>query len=255
VRPVIVNEPLARDLWPDADPIGQRVQFSGGDGTTWEQPREVVGVVRGVRQGLFDTAPVPQAFVPVADSPLDGETYFHLRIAPRGPSEATLLERVRQQLREADPGLAVISVTTLSDHRDASIYLGMARGSAEIFLWFGLAALGLATLGVYGVKSFLVAQRTGEIGIRVALGATRADILRLVLGEGMLWTTAAFGAGGALALALSRVLASWVYGVGTGDPVSLVAAFVVLLAASLLASYLPARRAFAVPPTAALRQP
>jgi predicted permease len=253
-RPVIVNEPLARALWPDADPIGQRVQFAGRAGTTWEQPRDVVGVVRGVRQGLFDTAPVPQAFVPLADAPLDGETYFHLRVEPREPSEATVLQRVRQELREADPTLPVMSVTTLSDHRDSSIYLWISRASAEIFTWFGLAALGLATLGVYGVKSFLVAQRTGEIGIRVALGATRADILRLVIGDGMAWTIAALCAGAGLAVALSRVLANWVYGVGGVDLATLIAAIVLLVVTSLLASYLPARRAIALPPTLALRQ-
>jgi predicted permease len=253
-RGVIVNEPLARALWPDGDPVGQRVQFSAGDASAWDDPREVVGVVRGVRQSLFDTMPVPQAFVPLAGAPLGGDLYLHLRPSHGGSAEALMLQRVRQELRDAYPTLPVLSVLTLGQHRDRSIYLWMARAGAQLFTLLGLAALALAALGVYGVKAFLVAQRTREIGIRVALGATRADIVRLVIADGLGWTGAALCAGLAIAVAVSRVLASWVYGVGTIEPATLTLTVAILMATSLLACYLPARRSTALPPIIALRQ-
>jgi predicted permease len=251
-RPVIVNEPLARALWPDAEPIGQLVQFGGEGDLDWDAAREVVGVVRGVRQSLFDRAPAPQAFVPLAGAPLDGESHLHVRVRP-GLAGALTLDRVRRELREGDPTLPVLSVVTLQQHRDQSVYMWIARASAHLFTWFGLAALALATLGVYGVKAYFVTQRTREIGIRMALGATRADVLRLVVADGAGWTAAALVAGLAIALALGRVLASWVYGVGSLEVASLAIALAMLLAASILACYFPARRAAALSPTVALR--
>jgi predicted permease len=252
-RPVIVNEPLARALWPNGNAIGQLVQFGDGDDSAADVPREVIGVVRGVRQSLFDTAPVPQAFVPLPGAPFAGEGYLHVRVQ-HGSTEAQVIERVRRELRAGVPTLPLLSVVTLNQHRDRSIYMWVARASAHVFTWFGVAALALATLGVYGVKAFLVTQRTREIGIRIALGATRGGILRLVVADGAAWTVTALGVGLAVSLALARVLASWVYGVGLLDVASVAVTLGVLLAASLLACYLPARRAAALSPTVALRQ-
>jgi len=254
-RPVIVDEPMARRLWPDADPIGQRLQLEaegGGEGE-WAPPMEVVGVVAGVRDSLFDREPGPHVYVPFG-SMYRPALHLHVRLASGDSGTGgAVAAAVRRALREADAGLPVLSLKTLAEHRDTSIYLWMARAAANVFAAFGLSALLLALLGVYGVKAYLVSRRTREIGIRVALGATRLDVLSLVLRDGLGLTLGGLAAGVALSVGLSKVLASWVYGVDGIEPSVLLAAGAVLAAATLLACYLPARRAMAMAPSVALR--
>ncbi|HOC16755.1 MAG TPA: FtsX-like permease family protein, partial [Vicinamibacterales bacterium] len=149
--------------------------------------------------------------------------------------------------------LPLLSLKTLRDHRDDSVHVWMACASAQVFTAFGLAALLLATLGVYGVKAYLVSRRTREIGIRVALGASRLDVLALVLGDGLWLTVGGLLVGVVLALGLSKVLAAWVYGVTGIEPIALLAASSVLGGAALVACYLPARRAMKQAPSMALR--
>jgi ABC-type antimicrobial peptide transport system permease subunit len=152
-----------------------------------------------------------------------------------------------------DDRLPLLRLVTLRGHRDSSIYMWFARAGANVFTSLGLAALVLAALGVYGVKSYLVSRRTREIGIRMAIGATSGDVVRLIVREGLLLTAVGLGLGFALSLAVSAVLGSWVYGVQGLDPVVLTVAPAVLLAVALAACYLPARRAASIAPTMALR--
>ncbi|HSK08327.1 MAG TPA: ABC transporter permease [Vicinamibacterales bacterium] len=254
-RPVIVDEPLARRLWPDGEALGQQIQVEGpGDhGAGWTAPLEVVGVAAGVRDSLFDHDPNPHLYVPAAADYHAG-MFLHVRLASDDPrAAAALADRVRQEVRAADAGVPVLSLKTLAEHRDTSLYLWIARAAADVFAAFGLSALLLAVLGVYGVKAYLVSRRTREIGIRMALGATRLDVLGLVLRDGLWLTLAGLAAGLGLSLALSQVLASWVYGVTGIEPAVLIAAGAILGGATLLACYLPARRAMALAPSVALR--
>ncbi|RPJ71211.1 MAG: ABC transporter permease [Acidobacteria bacterium] len=254
-RAVIVDEPMARRLWPDENPIGQRVQLDSGEGKDgeWTVPMEVVGVVPGVRDSLFDPEPGAHVYLPFG-SEYRPALHLHVRLASGGAAaEGAMAEAIRRELRAADQGLPILSMKTLAEHRDTSIYLWMARAAANVFAAFGLSALLLAVLGVYGVKAYLVSRRTREIGIRVALGATRLDVLTLVLRDGLWLTLGGLAAGVALSVGLSKVLASWVYGVTGVEPSVLLAAGGVLTGATLLACYLPARRAMAMAPSAALR--
>jgi predicted permease len=254
-RPVIVDVPLANRLWPNADPLGQRLQVET-DGTTdekWTEPLEVVGVVAGVRDSLFDREPGSHLYLPFG-SDYRGAMHIHAKLRPGKPgAEDALIGVVRREMHAADAGLALLSFRTLREHRDTSVYVWMARASANVFATFGLSALLLAVMGVYGVKAYLVSRRTREIGIRTALGASRADILALVLRDGLWLALAGLAAGLGLSVALAHVLASWIYGVAGLQPTVILAAGSVLGGAALLASYLPARRAMRLAPSVALR--
>jgi hypothetical protein len=253
VRAVIVDVPLAKLLWPDEDPLGQRLQLESDAGGEWSEPAEVVGIVAGVRDSLFDKQMGAHVYVPFGRE-YRAAMYLHVKLRSAGrDAAATMAEAVRSTLIAADPAMPILSLKTLSEHRDTSVYVWMARASATVFTAFGLSALALAVLGVYGVKAYLVSRRTRELGIRVALGATRLDVLRLVLRDG-LWLTGAglvFGLG--LSAALLRVLASWAYGVNGIDPAVISVAALFLGSAALLACYLPARRAMKMAPSVALR--
>jgi len=255
LRPVLVDLPMARRLWPDLDPLGRHIQLEveGGGGTAWSEPFEVVGVVPGVRDSLFDKEPAAHVYLPFG-AEYRAAMYVHARLATSDP-EATeaILSAMRREIRAADASLPLLSLKTLRDHRDDSVHVWMACASAQVFTAFGLAALLLATLGVYGVKAYLVSRRTREIGIRVALGASRLDVLALVLGDGLWLTVGGLLVGVVLALGLSKVLAAWVYGVTGIEPIALLAASSVLGGAALVACYLPARRAMKQAPSMALR--
>jgi macrolide transport system ATP-binding/permease protein len=248
----IVDETLAHQLWPGGHAIGQSIQVSD-DTSTWEQPLEVIGVARAVRQGLFDTRPTPHVYVPFA-ALYRPEMTIHVRVRPAAPGAmAAMMQSLGRELRIVDPQLAVLSVRTLTQHRDASVYMWIARAGAGLFTTFGVSALALAMLGVYGLKAFLVSRRTREIGIRMALGATRADVMWLVVADSAKLAGAGISAGFVLAVLLSRVLASWVYGLAGFDALVPCGAALLLVACSFLACYLPVRRATAIAPIAALR--
>jgi predicted permease len=250
-RVAIVDETLARRLWPDGNALGQRLQV-GDDSAKWEPPVQVVGIVPAVRQGPFDSQAEPRVYMP-AGGTYRAEMTLHVRVRGGGAAAATLLPRVRRELLAADPRLPILSVKTLEQHRDGSIYMWIAQATARLFTAFALAALALAMLGVYGVKAFLVARQTRDIGIRVALGASHADILRLVLGDSLRLVLAGLGAGLALGVALSRLLTGWVYGLGEVDVVAPIAAAILLAGCTVAASYVPARRALRIAPSVALR--
>jgi ABC-type antimicrobial peptide transport system permease subunit len=167
--------------------------------------------------------------------------------------ESALLETVREEIEAVDPQLPILELTSLRGFRDSALALYVVRAGAKLFTAFGAVALLLAVIGVYGVKSYVVSRRTREIGIRIALGASAGDVRRLLVLEGLALTGAGLAVGLLLAAAAASSLASLLYRVSAYDPVTFGSAALVLAAAALLATYLPARRATRVPPTTALR--
>ena len=242
----VIDDTMARRLWPDEDPIGR--QFHLADGRPGES-FTVVGVAPMI--GRDDTSddrpPVPTAFVPYpyAATPNTGLT---IRSAT---DPAAISGAVRTAIRASDPGLAVFNERTMEDLRQLSFW--QQRLFGIMFAVFGGVALVLAAIGVYGVLSFSVSQRTQEIGLRVALGAARGDVLRLVVQQGVGLAGLGVAVGLIGAFGVTRVIGTLLYNVEPTDPISFggVAVFLGLMA--FVASYVPARRATAVDPIVALR--
>jgi predicted permease len=238
----IVNEQWARRFWPGQDPVGKRFQ------TTWE-PRtvEVVGVVRDGPFRNYRAQIKPCFYVPLAQ---DYRKQMSLVVRTYGDPPA-LLPLVRRRIEELDKDFANLEVLTLKSHRDAG--LSQERLTAGLLSALGLLALALAAIGVYGVISFSAAQRTREIGLRMAMGARPADVLALVLRSGMWLAIIGVVVGLGAALGLTRFVASLVFGVSPTDPLVFAAVSLLLLGVALLACYIPARRAAKVDPLVALR--
>jgi predicted permease len=251
VRVAIVDEPLARQLFGGDDPVGQLVQFAR-DNDSRQTPVTIVGVVAGVRHDMFEKAPVPHVYLPFGQH-FRGNAHLHVRMAGGDAAEAAMLNTLRAEIRAVDAGVPVVSVKTLRQHRDNSIMLWAVNSGARLFSVFGLVALLLAVVGVYGVKSYVVSRRTREIGIRMALGATPGNVLWLVLREGVTLTAVGIAVGLLLALGVAQALSGMLYEVSAIDPVVFAVAPAVLTAAALAASYIPARRATRVVPVSALR--
>src|SRR5262245_854384 len=242
-RVAIVNDTFARHFWPGEDPIGR--QFSGRDETS--PPTTIVGVVSDMRRQGLEHAPIAQIFWPSAQRSTDT-----MDLVVRTTSDPSLLAAVvRSEIRAVDRQAVLFNVATLDDRlRDG---LAPRRLQSALLGVFSSIALLLATIGIYGVMHYAVAQRTRDIGIRTALGARRAEILALVLREGLSLAAAGVALGLAGALALTRVLRGLVYGVSTTDPLTFIATGLGLTAVALLACYVPARRAARVDPMLALR--
>jgi len=242
---VIVDRVLADRYWPGQDPVGHVIK--GGDGPG-EKPWTIVGVVATVKNQSLETAMKKETlYYPLAQTP---EAYGVLVLKTATPPSA-LLTPLRAALAELDPEQPLSDIKTLSARIDDSL---VARRAPMMLLsLFSGIALLLASLGVYGVLAFSVAQRSSEFGIRVALGATPADIGRLVLGQGFRLVGLGIAAGLLGYLALSRIVAKLLYGIGAADPATLAVAPLVLAAVALVACLLPARRATKVDPMVALR--
>jgi predicted permease len=246
----ILNDLLARKLFGDADPVGRQVQLGERDHGS-ERTYDVIGVAPGLRHELFDAAPVPQVYV-ASGGPYRGGMNVHVHV--NGGDAESMLDPIRREIREIDPRLPVIAMRTMAAHRDASILSWSTRIGARLFSAFGLLALLLATIGVYGLKAYDVSRRTREIGIRMAIGATSGDIQRLVLQEGVRTTAIGLAVGLLLAAALGKLASGLLYRVSPFDPLVLTVAAVVLSASAMLACYLPARRATRIVPLDALRR-
>ncbi len=160
---------------------------------------------------------------------------------------------LRRTIREIDPSVPVISLKTFGQHLDANLQLWVVRAGAALFSIFGVLALGLAIVGLYGVKAYSVARRTREIGIRMALGAQRGAVLRMIMREGSIMLLCGLAIGLLLAMATGKVLSGILYEVGALDPIAFTSAPLLLAAAALIATWLPARRATRVNPIHALR--
>ncbi|HEU5153122.1 MAG TPA: ABC transporter permease [Gemmatimonadales bacterium] len=250
---IMVNEAMVQRYWPDRDPIGQRLHLNSSADSNW---RTVVGVVGNVHhRGLTET-PRPEMYLPhaqffaTAPDTVVPVRSMTLTLRVRGAPES-LTGPVRQVLADLDRGLAVSDIRSLDDVVSRSI--AAPRFTTALLSVFAALALVLAAIGIYGVLSFIVAQRTAELGIRVALGATASDVLRLVLGQGMRPVIIGLVVGLLAALALARVLQGFLFDVAQTDPGTYVTVTVVLSCAAILACYLPARRAARVDPMTALR--
>ncbi len=244
---MIIDESMARKLRPDGNALGCWIQ--SGIFNEYSDPYRVVGIVAHV-PGIADREVHGQTYRPTPPDQLS--PYFYLRIADQGAADVWQ-QRIFQEIRKADPRVPVLSVATLAQkHRD-NPSLWLAGFGARLALAAGAAALFLAALGIYAIKGYMVASRTSEIGVRKALGATRGDIMSMVLREGLVLTAAGLVVGLLLGLGVARVSASLLYGVRPVDPVSIIVTVVLLGTASLLASYIPARRAAKVDPMVALR--
>jgi putative ABC transport system permease protein len=242
-RVAIINETLARRLFPDEDPIGQRVYITNGP-LQWN---EVVGVVGDTKQRSLDTPAPPQIYEPY---PQHTWSWMSLVVRTSG-DPLSLAGAVRQQVAAVDKDQPVADIRSMEEIVAQSV--GQQRFSLLLLSVFAGLALVLAAVGIYGVMAYSVTQRTREIGIRMALGAKPGDVLRLIVGKGMVLALAGVAAGVAGALALSRFLASLLFEVRPNDPVTFALVSAVLVAVALAASYLPARRAMKVDPLVALR--
>ena len=239
----VVNETLASMLWPGEDPVGKRVSFEGAGGPFLE----VVGVARDGKYRSLGDRSRPYVYRPVMQS---YEPRMTLVVRTAADPRA-LTGAVREQLRALDQNLPVADVRTLEEQFDLSLL--PSRVAAWTLGGFGLLALALAGIGIYGVVSYSAAQRTREIGVRMALGARRSDVLRLILGEGLSVVGVGLALGLLLSFAVTRVLGGFLYGVSASDPLTFVGVPALLGSIALAAGYLPARRAAKVDPMVALR--
>ncbi len=245
-RPVVViDEELARRFWPDGDPIGAHLVWRRGEGA--KLSGEIVGVVGSVHWISAAERPQPTTYFWF---PQDPGRQLSVVVRTAG-DPAAMAGAMAAQVREIDPSQPVAEIRAMRDYVSAD--LAQPRFTMLLLATFAAAALVLAAIGLYGVIAFSVAQRTREIGVRVALGAQHRDVLRLVMGRGFLLTATGLAIGIGGTIALGRLLAGLLYGVRTSDPLTLLAVALFLAAVSALATYLPARRATRVDPTVALR--
>jgi predicted permease len=239
----VVNEAFARTFWPEENALGKRFKSTRA-GSPWIA---VVGVVANARTELLAEAGVPKVYLNLYQAPERRLTVFLL-----GHLEPALLaEQVRVQIQAVDPSLPVSGAQTLNETVSAS--LADRRFSMMMIASFALTALLLAGLGIYGVISFMVNERRHEIGIRLALGAQRSNILGIVLRQGLRLALAGAAIGLAAALIVSHLMAGLLYGVRPTDPLTFVGVALLLIGVALLACYIPARRAIRVDPAIALK--
>jgi putative ABC transport system permease protein len=238
---VIINQMLKRQLWPNEDPIGKRVSYD--DGKTWTT---IVGIVGDVREFGLDRPPVSEMYVPVAQSGAVSTLIVRTAADPQA-----MARHIRDVVHEVDSQTAVAHEMTVEQAREES--LASPRLTATLLGLFAGLALLIAAAGIGGIMALAVSQRIREIGIRMALGARPGDILRMVLGQGLALTLLGVVLGAAGALALTGLAKSLLFEVTPTDPVTFAGVAAVLVAAAVIASYLPARRAAGVDPIDALR--
>ncbi len=243
----IVNEKVAQDYWPGGNSgsraLGKRIQLPGED-----QMRQIVGVARTSNYSAWGEAPQLCVYVPLEQDYSDAMTLY---VRSKGSPQEILLP-VQHEVRAAAPQILAIDIRTGSQIVDGGLF--QARVGVGLLSVFGLLALGLASIGLYGILAYSVNQRKREIGLRMALGATRASVLGLILKEGMSLVFTGVLIGFVAALLIGRLLSGMLYGVGASDPVSVVGAALCLSALAFVACYLPARKASRVDPLVALRE-
>ncbi len=243
----VINEAFARRYFPNEEPLGQRLILEDENNNPLP-PREIVGVVGNVRLGGLDEEEIPEFYVPFFQSS-DGQMNLVVRSSTSDP--AVLASAVRGVIKGIDKGLAVWETRTMDER--VALWIAPRRFNALLLGCFAFVALILAAVGIYGVMAYSVTQRTHEIGLRMALGAQARDVLRLVVGQGMLLTSIGIVVGMAAAFLLTRVMSSLLFGVSATDPLVFVLIPLLLFAVSLVANLIPARRATKVDPMVALR--
>jgi predicted permease len=254
---VLINEAMAKRYWPGKDPIGQRIEIGKGLGPKFaDTPRRIIGVVADTRDDDLSQEPQPTMMIPDAQEP-DGMVQLWTQFGPiwwlirtRGESQQ-MLPAIAEQLRQASGGRPVGSVSTMDEVLSRSI----ARQKFNMLLLtvFALTALLLAAVGVYGVMAYSVAQRTHEIGVRMALGADRDHVRNMILWEGLIRGLVGVACGACAAAFLVRMLQGLLFGVSPRDPTIFVAAPIVLVLVTIVAAWVPARRAARLDPIEALR--
>jgi predicted permease len=251
---MVINETLAREAFPGQDAVGKRIACCepGPDGSpNW---KEIVGVVKDVYANGLDQTPEPEFYLPMVQAPVAAWSWTDrtMTVAVRARTEAIpLMAPLRRAIAEVDPGLPLYNLGTMQGRLTES--LAQSRFSTTLLTVFGAIALLLAAIGVYGVISYGVTQRSQEIGIRMALGARRADVLGMVVRHGALLAGIGLAVGLAGALIMSRLLSSLLFRVSPTDPPTFAVGMVVLSAVAVLAAALPARRAARTDPMVALR--
>ena len=254
---IIINEAFARKFWPKGDPLRDRIQIGPGAGPAFaENPRQVVGIVGDTHDGGPREEPFPMMYIPLPQMP-DLETALNSRVTPMWwlvrsqVDPRTLVTPITAALREASGGLPVAHVRTMDEIEARNT--ARQRFNMLLLTIFGSAGLLMAAIGIYGVMSYSVEQRTQELGVRMALGAQASNLRNMVIRQGMVFTLigVVIGVGGAFWL--TRFLASFLFGVKAWDPIAFVATPLLLTAVALLAIWIPAMRATRVDPMTALR--
>jgi predicted permease len=241
----IIDEATARRYWKDRDPLGRRLRLGPDSGQPW---MTVVGIVRNIKHDGLDTDGIPHVYVSIYQN-----AGRDLGVVLRTRLPAAVLEpQIRREIQSIDPGLPVFHISSMHERLDFS--LASHRFSAELVSGFAVVGLLLASMGIYGLLAYMVGQRTREIGLRMALGAQRPDIVRMVASKGIILAAAGIAAGVLLSVSSASMMASLLYGVRPHDPEVFVAVPVVLFGVAVMASYLPARRATKADLTLALRQ-
>jgi putative ABC transport system permease protein len=241
---VIVNEAFADRFWPGQDPLGKRISDDSARGPYME----VVGVVRTAKYWLIGEEPRPFVYLPLAQQ---RRALIAVLMVRTDGDPLAALPGVRAILQELDPDLTPWQTSRLTEM--IGFALLPARFAAAAFGMFGVLALLLASVGLYGVMSYMVAQRTREVGVRVAIGAQRSDVLKLVLRQGLTLTAIGLGIGLVVAFACTRVLSGLLYEISAVDPVTFAGVSLLLVVIAMLACYIPARRATKIDPVVALR--
>lgn len=253
-RVVVINQAMARFYFGDENPVGARVGFAGDKGT----PFEIVGVAKDFVRGTPRAVAQPEfvTYFPYRDrEAINRGAQSRLRVmmsvirAAGDPRELTTL--VRRELRAIDPNLPVIRINTIDEQ--LGDVLVQERLVATLAGFCGAVAILLATLGLYGVIAYAVARRANEIGVRLALGASRAGVIGMIVREGALLVAAGIAIGLPVTLAATRLVSNRLFGVGAASPSTIVAATLLLMTVGLFAAFLPARRASRVDPMTALR--
>jgi predicted permease len=245
-RVIIVNETLAHRFFPSQDPIGKQLALGDLQHT---RSAQIVGIVRDSKYRTLGEPAQPFLYEPLGtgfEGPAGTTVLARTSVAP-----LTLILDIRKELRALDKDLPITKMETMGEHIRSALWL--ARTTAVLFGIVGTIGMLLAMIGLYGTVAYSVARRTNEIGIRMALGAQRRDVLKMVVREGFLLTVAGMGIGLAVALAVTRFVSSLLYGISAADPLTFAAVALILTGVALLASYIPARRASKLDPMVALR--
>jgi putative ABC transport system permease protein len=241
---VIINEAAARRFWPSEEVLGKRLGFEDEGRDVWG---EVVGIVGDVKHERLDAEAKPEVYFPYRQYPKN----FMSLVVRTSSDPAGMIAGVREQVLAVDRDQPVFDIMTMEQRISKSV--AQSRFIMLLLGLFSALALLLAAVGIYGVMAYVVAQRTHEIGIRMALGAQRSDVLKLVVGQGMILAFVGVVLGLVAAFALTRLMSSLLYGVTATDPLTFGGVAVILSAVALLATIIPARRATRVDPMEALR--
>ena len=249
---VVINEKLARQQFPGENPLGKQIWIGHAESLPSSYPRTIVGVVADTHMYALERDPDPGAWVPIAQQNVSEDIWRNLfLVADTGIDPMNALASVSQMIRGIDPQLAIADVSSMEQRLRDSLW--RQRFSSSVLGAFGLAALGIAVLGVFGVTSYLVALRSHEIGVRMAVGARPVDILRMVLRQSFVLVAIGIGIGLLASIGLTRVLQGLLFGIKATDSLTFAVVVAILMISALVACLLPAERAANADPTVALR--